>query len=123
MLSSVNNQTVFSLAIASISAILLYYVKNSIQNLMLSCLFESMASLASSAIYSVLVDLFPTKLRVMATSLSLTVGRVGAVLGNLMFGYLIDIHCVIPIVIFSASLMLSGILCLFLPDTGQESLG
>lgn len=82
-----------------------------------------MASLAESAIYSVMVDLFPTKLRVMATSLSLTVGRAGAVLGNMMFGYLIDIHCVIPIVIFSTSLMLSGILCIFLPDTGQESLG
>lgn len=90
---------------------------------MLSCLFESMASLGESAIYCVMVDLFPTRLRVMATSLALTVGRAGAVLGNMMFGYLIDIHCVIPIVMFSAFLMFSGILCMFLPDTGQESLG
>ncbi|XP_063706123.1 synaptic vesicle glycoprotein 2C-like [Culicoides brevitarsis] len=113
----------FSLTIASISVIFLYYVTNSTQNLMLSCLFESMASLASSASYSVMVDLFPTNLRVMATSLALTVGRVGAVLGNMMFGYLIDIHCFVPIIIFATSLMCSAILCMFLPETGQESLG
>ena len=40
----------------------------------------------------------------MAAALSLTAGRGGGLIGNLSFGYLIDINCVIPIVVFSAFL-------------------
>lgn len=42
--------------------------------------------------------------RVMAAALSLTFGRGGALIGNLIFGFLIDLNCVIPIVLFSAML-------------------
>lgn len=40
----------------------------------------------------------------MAAALSLTMGRLGALVGNLMFGYLIDLACEVPIVIFAAFL-------------------
>lgn len=40
----------------------------------------------------------------MAAALSLTFGRTGALVGNLIFGFLIDMNCVMPIVIFSAML-------------------
>lgn len=40
----------------------------------------------------------------MAAALSLTMGRVGALLGNLVFGYLIDLACIIPIILFSVFL-------------------
>lgn len=40
----------------------------------------------------------------MAAALSLTFGRGGALLGNLLFGYLIDFNCAVPIVLFSAML-------------------
>lgn len=110
------------MAIAGGSTILLYFIKTQLQNLVLSCFFESLSSLGESALYAVMVDLFPTRLRVMATSLALTFGRSGAVLGNMIFGQLIDINCAAPIAIFAAMLLLSGFLCLFLPNTGQESL-
>lgn len=42
--------------------------------------------------------------RVMAAALSLTFGRGGALIGNLIFGFLIDLNCVIPIVLFSTML-------------------
>lgn len=42
--------------------------------------------------------------RVMAAALSLTMGRLGALVGNLVFGYLIDLACVIPIILFAAFL-------------------
>ena len=95
---------VFSLVVAGGVTIGLYYVKNAQQNLLLSCIFEALTSLGISTVYCVMVDLFPTNLRVMAAALSLTFGRFGALLGNLMFGFLIDLNCVIPIVIFSAML-------------------
>lgn len=41
----------------------------------------------------------------MAAALSLTFGRGGALLGNLLFGFLIDLNCVIPIVLFAAMLL------------------
>jgi len=40
----------------------------------------------------------------MAAALSLTMGRLGALIGNLVFGYLIDLACVIPIILFAAFL-------------------
>lgn len=43
--------------------------------------------------------------RVMAAALSLTFGRGGALLGNLIFGFLIDLNCVVPIVLFAAMLL------------------
>lgn len=90
---------------ASAATIMLYFVNNSTQNLILSCIFEALTSLAISAVYSVMVDMFPTNLRVMAAALALTWGRGGALMGNLLFGFLIDLNCVVPIVIFSSMLL------------------
>lgn len=42
--------------------------------------------------------------RVMAAALSLTFGRGGALIGNLLFGFLIDINCVVPILLFASML-------------------
>lgn len=42
--------------------------------------------------------------RVMAAALSLTFGRGGALMGNLIFGFLIDLNCVVPIVLFASML-------------------
>lgn len=35
----------------------------------------------------------------MATSLTIASGRLGALLGNLVFGYLIDLECIVPILL------------------------
>lgn len=121
--------TVFSLVVAAAVTIGLYFVHNAIQNLVLSCIFEALTSLGISTVYCVMVDLFPTNLRyfrflmygvrylfeqnnqisisfirVMAAALSLTFGRGGALIGNLIFGFLIDLNCVVPIVLFAAML-------------------
>lgn len=123
--------TVFSLVVAGAVTIGLYFVRNSLENLVLSCIFEALTSLGISTVYCVMVDLFPTNLRfvfsppnpcancirfyrqnslisyayrVMAAALSLTFGRGGALIGNLIFGFLIDLNCVIPIVLFSTML-------------------
>lgn len=66
---------IFSMFIAGSVTIGLYFVRNSLQNLVLSCVFEALTSLGISTVYCVMVDLFPTNLRVMAAALSLTFGR------------------------------------------------
>lgn len=66
---------IFSLGIAGGVTFGLYFVRNASQNLILSCVFEALTSLGISTVYCVMVDLFPTNLRVMAAALSLTFGR------------------------------------------------
>ncbi|ENN75761.1 hypothetical protein YQE_07720, partial [Dendroctonus ponderosae] len=114
--------SVFSLLVAGSVTIGLYFVNSTNSNLALSCIFEALTSLGISTVYCVMVDLFPTNLRVMAAALSLTFGRGGALVGNLLFGFLIDLNCVIPIVLFAAMLFGSGLLCLLLPNTGSGAL-
>uniref|UniRef100_A0A182J0Q5 Major facilitator superfamily (MFS) profile domain-containing protein n=1 Tax=Anopheles atroparvus TaxID=41427 RepID=A0A182J0Q5_ANOAO len=113
---------IFSLMVAGAVTVGLSYVGNSTQNLILSCIFEALTSMGISTVYCVMVDLFPTNLRVMAAALSLTFGRGGALLGNILFGFLVDLNCFIPVALFSMMLFGSAILCFFLPNTGTEAL-
>ncbi|XP_043289400.1 synaptic vesicle glycoprotein 2B-like [Venturia canescens] len=113
---------IVSLVISGAVTVGFYYVINSTQNLILSCIFEALTSLGISLLYCVIVDMFPTNLRVMAAALSLTMGRLGALVGNLLFGYLIDLACVVPVVIFAAFLFICGLLSFFLPRTGKDTL-
>lgn len=113
---------VFSLGGAGVVAIGLYFVKSATQNLVLSCIFEPLTSLASSILFCVLVDLFPTNLRVMAAALTLTIGRGGGLIGDLSFGYLVDFNFLVSIILFGSLLFIAAFLCLFLPKTGQEAL-
>lgn len=113
---------IMSLLISGAVTVGFYYVVNSMQNLVLSCVFEALTSLGISLVYCVIVDMFPTNLRVMAAALSLTMGRLGALVGNLVFGYLIDLACVVPIALFAAFLFACGLLSFLLPKTGKETL-
>ncbi|XP_058794888.1 synaptic vesicle glycoprotein 2B-like [Phymastichus coffea] len=113
---------ILSLIVSGVITVGFYYVINATQNLMLSCIFEALTSLGISLVYCIIVDMFPTNLRVMAAALSLTMGRLGALVGNLVFGYLIDMACVVPVVLFAAFLFACGFLSFFLPKTGKETL-
>ncbi|XP_018344257.1 PREDICTED: synaptic vesicle glycoprotein 2C-like [Trachymyrmex septentrionalis] len=113
---------IFSLVVSGAVTVGFYYVVNSMQNLVLSCVFEALTSLGISLVYCVIVDMFPTNLRVMAAALSLTMGRLGALVGNLMFGYLIDLACVVPIILFAAFLFACGFFSFLLPRTGKDTL-
>lgn len=113
---------ILSLVVSGGVTVGFYYVVNATQNLILSCVFEALTSLGISLVYCVIVDMFPTNLRVMAAALSLTMGRLGALVGNLIFGYLIDLACVVPVILFAAFLFACGFLSIFLPKTGKETL-
>lgn len=99
----------------------LFLVETSTQNLILSCVFESVTSVCISVVYCLLVDLYPTHLRAMASGLSAFISRIGAISGTLMIGYLIDDYCILVIVIVAAQLFLSGLLALFIPGGRKKS--
>ncbi|KAE9542690.1 hypothetical protein AGLY_002601 [Aphis glycines] len=96
---------VMCLFVSGIVAAALYFVKNALQNLILSCLFEAFSGLGISVLLCIMVDLFPTNMRVMAAAASATFGRLGSLLANITFGLLIDSHCILLIIIFSSLLI------------------
>lgn len=55
--------SVMSLLVSGAVTVGFYYVVNSMQNLVLSCVFEALTSLGISLVYCVIVDMFPTNLR------------------------------------------------------------
>lgn len=55
----------------------------------------------------------------MAAALSLTAGRGGGLIGNLSFGYLIDINCIVPIVVFSSFLFSKYCIFIYSNETVQ----
>jgi len=54
---------VMCLFVSGVGTAALYFVKNSLQNLILSCLFEAFSSLGISVLLCIMVDLFPTNMR------------------------------------------------------------
>ncbi|XP_071448211.1 synaptic vesicle glycoprotein 2C-like [Hetaerina americana] len=96
------------------------YVWTSTQNLILACIFEAITGMTISALLCVVVELFPTNLRAFALALSLTIGRIGAISGNVAFGWLVDFNCVVPLIIGGVALIGSGLLCLAIPKVNQN---
>lgn len=104
---------------SGVSIVLMNNSTTLLQNEVLACFFESLSSLAESSVYCLLVELYPTRLRVMATALGLSMGRAGALFGSLMFGYLVELNCFVPVSIFAALLFISAVISCFLPDAGE----
>ncbi|CAH1996795.1 unnamed protein product [Acanthoscelides obtectus] len=111
-----NRVLVISLVLSGTATLLLNWVQNSTQTIILSCIFEALASLMEAVIFCVVVDSFPTNVRAIALAITATFGRLGAIFGNVIFGVLIDVNCVIPIYVFAGLQIASGILCLTMPQ-------
>ena len=64
-------------------------------------------------------ELFPTKLRSTARGVQFVAGRLGAIMGNILFGLAIDLNCLIPLLTISSLLILSGFLSFKLPESSK----
>ncbi|XP_011495887.1 PREDICTED: synaptic vesicle glycoprotein 2A-like [Ceratosolen solmsi marchali] len=106
----------FTATISCVVTVAFFFVKTSMENLILSCIFEAFTSLNISVIFCLLVELFPTNLRVVATAITLFIGRIGSLFGNMLFGYLIDGYCMVLIIIMAAQLFFAATLCWATPS-------
>ena len=52
----------------------------------------------------------------------MSVGRVAAVLGNVAFGELVDVYCVIPMILVAVLLSFGGLIAFKLPNTTKVDL-
>ena len=93
-----------SMLLSGCSAFFIYLVNSATMNLILSCLFGAVATMGFNSLDCLGVELFPTQLRSTAMAITLVAARVGAIVGNLVFGYLVESHCATPILMVAALL-------------------
>uniref|UniRef100_A0A3P8SLQ4 Synaptic vesicle glycoprotein 2 n=1 Tax=Amphiprion percula TaxID=161767 RepID=A0A3P8SLQ4_AMPPE len=111
-----------SLLVSSLSVFFIYVVQTKAQSLVLSCIFSGVSVIAWNALDVVGTELFPTQLRSSALGFFTGVGRVAAIMGNVVFGKLVDTNCAVPVLLVSALLLTGGLVALLLPQTKQTEL-
>lgn len=112
-----------SMTVSAIMVFFIWFVTNRTQNLILSCLFAGVSVIAWNAMDILGTELFPTSVRATAFGFGLVFARIGAILGNVLFGLLIDITCIVPIMLVAGCLLAGGLASLLFPNTvGRELL-
>ncbi|XP_005814222.1 synaptic vesicle glycoprotein 2B-like [Xiphophorus maculatus] len=124
IMDSIGGKTLLScsLIVSSLSVFLIYVVQTKAQSLGLSCIFSGVSVIAWNALDVVGTELYPTQLRSSALGFFTGVGRVAAIMGNVVFGKLVDSSCTVPILLVSALLLAGGLVALLLPQTRQTEL-
>ncbi|KAL4232718.1 hypothetical protein ACF0H5_007406 [Mactra antiquata] len=106
-----------SMIIAGITVFFLPIVKDKYQNLAISCVFGAVSTVGWNALDVLQAELFPTAVRSTAFGLQSGVGRIAAILGNVAFGELVDVHCAVPMIMVAALLTIGGLSAIRLPNT------
>ncbi|XP_015127875.1 synaptic vesicle glycoprotein 2B [Diachasma alloeum] len=106
--------------VASAITIGLFFVRSSTQNLVLSAIYEAFTSIGMSIVLCIVIEIFPTKFRAMASALAVFFIRIGALSGNLLFGFLIDNYCVPVIIVLAVQLLVCALLGLLIPLKRRE---
>ncbi|XP_055078234.1 synaptic vesicle glycoprotein 2B isoform X2 [Periophthalmus magnuspinnatus] len=91
-------------------------------SLLLSCVFSGVSVISWNALDVMGTELYPTHLRSSALGFFTGVGRVAAIMGNVVFGRLLDSHCAVPVLLVSGLLLTGGLIALLLPQTKQTEL-
>lgn len=126
---------------AGICSMLMYFVTNKIQNLVVSATFSAVISCANAALDCLITEVFPTNLRATGVAISMVAARFGGIIGNgkrnqliiliklikkfkflVVIATLLDTYCPAPTFIVAALLAGGGLLCLFLPNTTRKAL-
>ncbi|XP_036143143.1 synaptic vesicle glycoprotein 2B isoform X2 [Monomorium pharaonis] len=77
--------------------------------------------IAGNIVTAVNVDVIPVPLRVTSTSILVTIGNIGAILGNLIFSALLDTECIIAFVGLGCFFSVCFCVSLFFPQSVKES--
>ncbi|KAE8737140.1 hypothetical protein FOCC_FOCC017403 [Frankliniella occidentalis] len=102
-----------------VSAVAINFVDSSTAILTLACLVIGLTGMCIGHISGIVLDLFPTNVRGMAVILSLMCGRLGSMVGNFIFGSLLDTYCDAAFYFFGGMLLVCGVFGCFLPKQGR----
>ncbi|XP_026824630.1 synaptic vesicle glycoprotein 2C isoform X1 [Ooceraea biroi] len=98
----------------------LYWAEDTNGILGLSSVFVAMSSIGGATVINLIVDNFPTCLRTMAVSTTMMMGRIGAVIGNLLFPILFDLSCLGPFIMIGSASLVSALLVVVVPRKKPE---
>ncbi|XP_017054944.1 synaptic vesicle glycoprotein 2B [Drosophila ficusphila] len=107
---------------AGICSALMYFVRSSVQNLVVSAVFSGAISAANAALDCLITEVFPTNLRATGVAISMVAARLGGIIGNIVIAQLLDRYCPMPSFIVSTLLIGGGLMCLLLPNTTRKEL-
>ncbi|CAH1373070.1 unnamed protein product [Tenebrio molitor] len=103
-------------------AIAIYFATDNITAVAFSSIFIATGSIASNVMVTVIIDLFPTTLRTTTISLAMMLGRIGAMIGNLVFPFLLQTGCAPPFLSVGLVILGCAFLALLLPNTDLKAL-
>ncbi|KAH0955694.1 hypothetical protein HN011_001947, partial [Eciton burchellii] len=83
---------------ALLCLVALIWSTNALTTLILTCLYLGLQCKNFNVMIGATVLLFPTSLRAMAVSMEMIIGRIGSMIGNLIFPVLLRYGCVAPII-------------------------
>ncbi|XP_078456265.1 synaptic vesicle glycoprotein 2C-like isoform X3 [Lampetra planeri] len=106
-----------SMVLSGISCFLLWFGNSGATMIGMLCLYNGLTISAWNSLDVLTVELFPTDRRVTGFGFLNCLCRLAAVLGNVIFGSLVTITKVVPILIASTVLTLGGLIAFRLPDT------
>ncbi|KAF7648998.1 hypothetical protein LDENG_00148750 [Lucifuga dentata] len=111
-----------SLLVSSLCVFCVYLVQTKAQSLVFSCVFSGVSVICWNALDVLSMELYPTQLRSSAMGFFTSVGRVAAIMGNVLFGKLVDTNCAVPVLLVSVLLLTGGLVALLLPQSRQTEL-
>lgn len=108
--------------ISGVSAMSLYFAPNSYAVTALSTSCLALSGINSNVLMSIIIDLFPTTLRTTAVALALMIARLGSMVGNLIFPYLINAGCWQPFLYVGSTTFMCALMAIMLPRTDMKAL-
>ncbi|CAH1790251.1 unnamed protein product [Owenia fusiformis] len=111
-----------SMIISGVSVFFIYLVHNKVESLVMSCVFSGFSTIGFNAINVVQVELYPTQLRSTAYGILTGTCRIGAIVGNLIFGQLVDVNCAVPMLMVAGLLSSGGLMAIKLPNKTQQDI-
>lgn len=111
--------TSVSLICSGLSVFGIPFIYNEDQGVILTTIFGGINVITFNSFGCTTTELFPTKLRSTALGVQFVAGRLGAIMGNILFGLAIDLNCYIPLLTISSLMIVSGILSFKLPESNK----
>ena len=110
---------VTSLIVSGISVLGIAFIETQAQGVILTTIFGAINVLTFNSFGCTCIELYPTTMRSTAMGTQYVAGRIGAILGNMLFGLAVDTSCYIPLITISCILITSGLLAFKLPESTQ----
>ncbi|XP_026332320.1 synaptic vesicle glycoprotein 2B-like [Hyposmocoma kahamanoa] len=111
------------LLLCGVCAGALYWTNSSLQIAIMISATCGFMQAAFSLQHSILVRVFPTSVRTMALSLVIMVGRIGSLLGNILFPLMLNTGCMVPFLTLIVVTWSFALLVYFFPNPKKENGG